>query len=549
MQEKPKRVRKHAFPYLILGLLFGLALVLLMSAIWLVSLDEPITISNLATLHLRYPMFLFIDFLVLVGALLFGWIGLEKDRVEDAKRHSEKLAQNHQTELQRMQESVAEQELKHEAEIDELDEQLTAEGKKFQDIEAAIRSGKQQWQGTFDAVDDLIILTDEAGLILRCNRATGEAFQSGYSQIVGRGIDELFLGSENPVEMVPGEKMEIRQPGPEVWYEASKHHLLVDGKQEGWVYIFRNVSQQKQSMLDQQRLTHYYELLVNNSPVAIVTMNSDDRIIDCNPAFETVFLYNKRESLGWNIDQLISPPDLVNETQGLTEAVRMGETIHCITRRRRKDGSLLDVEVFGVPMIMGGKQVGSIGLYHDVSELTHVSQAVPVEVQAEAPEEVEIASTPEPVIETEEAVEMPPPVQSRKRLVPIVKIEGIGPVYQQKLAEIGVKYTDDLLEMGSNRKGRQEIVDKIGISPTLVLKWVNMADLMRVPGIGEEYSELLEKAGVDTVKELRNRNPSNLYEALLSANEAHKLVRRTPHLSEVEAWIKEAKELPPVVEY
>jgi predicted flap endonuclease-1-like 5' DNA nuclease len=82
-----------------------------------------------------------------------------------------------------------------------------------------------------------------------------------------------------------------------------------------------------------------------------------------------------------------------------------------------------------------------------------------------------------------------------------------------------------------------------------MLKWVNMADLMRIRGVGEEYSELLEKAGVDTVKELRKRNPKNLLDAIVQANEAHKLVRRLPNLLEVESWIKEAKEAEPSMNY
>ena len=76
-----------------------------------------------------------------------------------------------------------------------------------------------------------------------------------------------------------------------------------------------------------------------------------------------------------------------------------------------------------------------------------------------------------------------------------------------------------------------------------------MADLMRIKGIGEEYSELLERAGVDTVKELRNRNPGNLHALLLSTNQEHKLVRRPPHLSEVESWVQIAKQIEPVITY
>jgi len=142
-----------------------------------------------------------------------------------------------------------------------------------------------------------------------------------------------------------------------------------------------------------------------------------------------------------------------------------------------------------------------------------------------------------------------PAIQPRRRLIAIEKIEGIGPVYTQKLAEVGVKTTADLLEQGKSRKARQILVEKTGISHVLLLKWVNMSDLFRVRGIGEEYSELLEKAGVDTVKELRNRVPSHLYDALVEANATHKLVRRLPHLSEVENWVKEAKELEIIVTY
>ncbi|MCK4975724.1 MAG: DUF4332 domain-containing protein, partial [Anaerolineales bacterium] len=83
----------------------------------------------------------------------------------------------------------------------------------------------------------------------------------------------------------------------------------------------------------------------------------------------------------------------------------------------------------------------------------------------------------------------------------------------------------------------------------LILKWVNRADLMRVPGVGEEYSDLLEAAGVDTIKELRNRNPEHLYQALLEVNEQKSLVRRAPHQSEVEAWVQAAEDIDPLLTY
>ena len=131
----------------------------------------------------------------------------------------------------------------------------------------------------------------------------------------------------------------------------------------------------------------------------------------------------------------------------------------------------------------------------------------------------------------------------------IIKIEGIGETYRVKLNAVGITTTNGLLKAGATKKGRAELAEKSGISETLILEWVNLADLMRIKGIGEEYSDLLEEAGVDTVKELRNRRPDNLHKAMLETNAQKKLVRRPPSLSEVESWVAQAKELPPVVSY
>lgn len=126
-------------------------------------------------------------------------------------------------------------------------------------------------------------------------------------------------------------------------------------------------------------------------------------------------------------------------------------------------------------------------------------------------------------------------------------IEGIGPAYQEKLAGAGIKTVEALLEKGASKKGRSEIAAASGISETLILDWVNMADLFRINGIASQFAELLKAAGVDTVKELRTRNPENLHKALTETNEAKKLTRVVPALSQVEDFINQAKSLEPVV--
>ena len=131
----------------------------------------------------------------------------------------------------------------------------------------------------------------------------------------------------------------------------------------------------------------------------------------------------------------------------------------------------------------------------------------------------------------------------------IEKIEGIGPAYAAKLAEQGIKTTADYLAKAADAKGRKALAEATGISPALILRWANQADLMRITGVGEEFAELLEKAGVDTVKELKMRNPQNLAAAMEAVNAEKKLVRRIPALSEVEKWIEQAKTLEPMISH
>ena len=129
----------------------------------------------------------------------------------------------------------------------------------------------------------------------------------------------------------------------------------------------------------------------------------------------------------------------------------------------------------------------------------------------------------------------------------VEEIEGIGPAMKDKLALVNIETTDDLLKLCCEKKGRVTASEKTGCSESQLLKWANMADLMRISGVGQEYSELLEAAGVDTVKELRNRNAANLTEAMKSTNEQKKLTRTVPSEKTVTKWVEQAKTLDPVI--
>lgn len=131
----------------------------------------------------------------------------------------------------------------------------------------------------------------------------------------------------------------------------------------------------------------------------------------------------------------------------------------------------------------------------------------------------------------------------------IIDVEGIGPAYKKKLKTIGIATTEALLEAGGTPKGRKELAEKTGIGDALILEWVNLSDLFRIKGVGSEYSDLLEEAGVDTIVELSKRVPKNLFEKMVEINDKKKLVRKMPTEAQVGDWVDQAKKLPRMVSY
>jgi predicted flap endonuclease-1-like 5' DNA nuclease len=129
----------------------------------------------------------------------------------------------------------------------------------------------------------------------------------------------------------------------------------------------------------------------------------------------------------------------------------------------------------------------------------------------------------------------------------LIDIEGIGETNAKKLADAGLKTTDDLLKSAGSPAGRKALSEKVSVDAGRILEWVNRADLMRVKGVGSEFSDLLEASGVDTVRELSTRVAANLQAKMAEVNESKKLVRRVPTANEVDTWVKEAKSLPAMV--
>lgn len=128
-------------------------------------------------------------------------------------------------------------------------------------------------------------------------------------------------------------------------------------------------------------------------------------------------------------------------------------------------------------------------------------------------------------------------------------IEGIGPAYAEKLTAAGIVTTEDLLSKCCTPAGRKDVAEATGMGESTILKWTNMADLMRVSGIGPQYSELLKGSGVDTIKELRTRNAENLAATMEKVNDEKKLTRVAPAAASVAKWVEAAKGMEPRITY
>lgn len=538
-----KEPRPHyIFWFGILGFVLGLLFVALATLIALFGLGEDVTLENIYQLHFFQPLFWLIDSVPFLAAFLMGIIGGRQNVLVRTRYQLGKAIHQRDAEIRHLNSVLAKQDEAHH----ELDE--------------VIGRGKRDWETTFDAVEDMIIITDVSGNILRCNRATSHAFRTKFENIIGQPIDNLFFGEDvESSQRLPAQKTEMRFPMLEGWYEISSSATKLDEERAATIYLVRNITDHKRASLDLSRQKEFYEALVQNSPFAIVTLSLDQRIVACNPAFERIFGYSQQEVIGHDLDQLITPEGLIDETHALTESVLEGDVIHQVSNRQRKDGTQVEVEVYGIPVVLWGKQIGVLALYHDVSDLVQTESVVPPVVMYD-----EYTTPDEEIVEAEEVLikdlepeleidsfdeELAQEAMSKLASKPMSEIEGIGPTYSEKLAAVGIEKIDQFLITAADRKGRKDLAENSGISPKLILEWANRADLMRVPGVGEEFSDLLEQAGVDTVNELKQRNPENLHNSLVEINIEKNLVRRLPSQDEVSSWINSAKQLPIMLTY
>jgi len=338
--------------YTLSGLLLGLLFSLLGNLAILSSSSDPKDLVTLLQAYLHQPVL----WLLLAAPLLLALAGYLT-----ARRWCQLAQFSHQQDASISQRTLA---------LEAANASLQREIQERKRVEQLISRAKKAWEASFDAVADMIIITDPDGRVNRCNRATIEMFNSTYDELLGKHIDQLlFYGQGSLTGTLKAGGKELQFPVFEGWFDVSSYPVRLEDQRQGIIYVIREVTERKQAQAQIERQKQFFETLVESSPVAIVTLDTQQKIVDCNSAFETLFGYTIRQVVGRDLDNLLAPPDMLEAAARLTQQVSRGQKVHTFSQRCRQDGNRVEVEIFACPVIVEGEMVAMLAIYHDISEL------------------------------------------------------------------------------------------------------------------------------------------------------------------------------------
>ena len=340
--------------YILLGIGFGLLFPLVGTIFQVLIGGMAFNISSVILVQQTQPLLWITDSIPFVFGVLFAVIGLREDRLNKMKIALEQAVKERTAKLQ------------------SLNEQLNRELDQLQKVEAVVSRGKKEWESTFDAVADLIIITDSNGNIARCNKAVIQKLGLTFQSIIGKPFLEILHmdGRPSMLELHPGE-LEIPRLGG--FFDVLVDQSDLEGSPR-MIYVLHDISARKLIEDDIAREKKFFESLVVNNPAAIIVLDENERISSCNPAFEKLFGYTRDEIVNANLDALITTDATLQEASQYTQQAMTGETIHGIGKRRQKDGRMVDVEISAVPVIVGDQKVGALAIYHDITELVNARQ-------------------------------------------------------------------------------------------------------------------------------------------------------------------------------
>ncbi len=235
-------------------------------------------------------------------------------------------------------------------------------------LEAVLERGKREWELTFDSISDLIFVVDRHGLILRCNEPVTRRLGKGFTEIVGQPVGPMLLGEDFPAgSTIPEGEREI--PRLKGHFEIQTRTMRQTKDLPSVIYVLRDISERKRAQEALAYEKQFFEALVTTSPSAIVVSDAQGKVTSLNPAFEQLFGYTAADILGRELNGRITTPETREEARSLSERVLANETVHLLGKRRHKDGSTVDVEIFSAPVLVAGTRAGSVTIYHDIGDL------------------------------------------------------------------------------------------------------------------------------------------------------------------------------------
>jgi two-component system, sensor histidine kinase and response regulator len=344
--------------YAVFGGLFGIICVIAATLLEISSLGLSPSINSIWQAHTTRFSLMMLDLVLIIYGLSLVFLGRKvtnlssKNReIEDELEHSTQYLVSSNEELKST-----------------LDSQMN--------IESIVIRAKRAWEATFDAVQDCMIQMDLEGKIVRCNRATINKLGTTFQSLLGKSIAETPLApAYQDRQMLPEEGLVVQFPDIVGWYQVTHYPLILEDDRQGIVCILRDVTARKQAEMEMEEQKLFFQTLFETSPAAIVILNEQDRIVDGNTEFEKLFGYHSNEVRNLKLDDILVPVAERANAIALTQQVSNGISIRCFGQRMRKDGALVDVEISGKPMILNGRRMGLLAIYHDITELERARKA------------------------------------------------------------------------------------------------------------------------------------------------------------------------------
>lgn len=349
MQRKGKE-KRYWHLYTLYGIIFGLLFPVLAFSLHSAANNLPYTLETLISLHRSTPIIWIVDSAPLILGLFSFLLGITREKM---------LIQNdHLEETIRIRTN----------EVHQINNQLVAQISEREEIETKISRAKREWEAIFDAVPDLVFVTLSNGIIYRCNRAVVNVLKMPFQQILGKTLQSVLHGDHDPGKMIADADNVVFENLPGV-YEVTTFGVNREDGSTGTVYIIRDVHDKIERENELRYQKTFYQALVEHLPVAIVTLDLDGTVIDINPAFETLFGYTLNDVCGENLDSVIVADNDYKRAVSITQQVMEGKTVHDFGTRLTKTGEMVEVELFGVPVEVNGVRTGTLGIYHDITDL------------------------------------------------------------------------------------------------------------------------------------------------------------------------------------